>query len=473
MDRRCTAGITTPYRSVCWKHSAGVCVLLGVLTSWSSPGEAQLDSTFFHATLQEWAEHSWIKILDREGAQGGRLGSEGILQRFHEDIDGEYQLDKIASRFGLAEEFEWYSRPNGFRWWAGSTTARELAIRGELRTAVQVGGNWAMGVRVDLEENTEASRGLVRVSFRRTWNSGVYGFAEGTLDAVKPGSDFEFGAGWQSPRNPNHKATISLAILDWWNDFIYLNLNAAHQGQVDSTLEYVKQPLALRGSVALPVGRSVRFEGYGAVMRPTTILAYAELDPQAGFRQTEQVGYLGGLVEWAVVPTVRVGAFGTYIEASSERYKLSSDVAVDEYKLNERTTQLGGLVMVRLPASLSIEGWVVRGWRPEKRDYLDSSQSDVDYEDRAWSAQLVVGHFPDKGFRGDVGIVFDRRDVVRGAGQIPSSGGFNQNNYRARFDIGWRFAERAFFLVGWGIDLDGDGVGRYSGGGRGRFAMYW
>ncbi|MBI2535703.1 MAG: hypothetical protein HYW06_01755 [Gemmatimonadetes bacterium] len=54
------------------------------LAGWGRPAmlSAQADTTSLHATLRGWEEETWLQLLDRSGAGGGRLSRNGILQRF-------------------------------------------------------------------------------------------------------------------------------------------------------------------------------------------------------------------------------------------------------------------------------------------------------------------------------------------------------------------------------------------------------
>ena len=72
-----------------------IVLLLGV---WLFPPalSAQTD-TLEHATLQQWAEQSWLLLLDRHGSVGGRLSERGVLQRFDDYIDDKYFFDRLTA----------------------------------------------------------------------------------------------------------------------------------------------------------------------------------------------------------------------------------------------------------------------------------------------------------------------------------------------------------------------------------------
>jgi hypothetical protein len=425
----------------------------------------------FHATLRGWAENEWLVVLDRNGATGGRTSDLGILQRFHDDIDNKYLLDLLSMQFNLVNEYAWYRREQGARWRAGSITKRDFATIAEVKAKVPLGDTWYMGVRFDQVEVPEASRNVVRVSFAHQLSQATSISAGTHLDHIKPGSDIEAGVTWRD--NGGAEITAFVTVLDVFNNFIYVGLNAADQTPIDSTLEYETRPVALRTSAVIPIGGGVRLEAYGAVMRPSTILAYDGSDRNAGFRQEERFGYGGAMVEWAPSTALRTGAFVTYVRARSERTALSPEVDVDAYDLIETTTQLGGFVMARVGSRWLIENRFVHDWRPEQRTFSDPAQDDVDYELRTYRNRTALFYQAPGGFLADVAVLLDFGDIVRGAGQVPGDPRLppgEGNTSRWIFDMGWRFGDRATVLIGAGWDA---GFGWAWGGGRARLTAYW
>ena len=447
-----------------------LCLVLFILPC---PLLAQRTGAELHATLQDWAEFSWLQILDRNGGTGGRFSDLGILRRFEEDIDAEYQLDLLASRFTRAEDYRWYGIDNGFRWRAGSITKRDLATYSEFKTTVAVGAHWRMRVRFNREENPQADRSFLRVAFTRRWESGVFGVIAGSLDPLKPGSDIGIGVGWRDAEVPRREVKLDVTVLDWASDLIHLRLGAADQSQIDSTIEYSTQPIAFRVSGSTPLGKSFRVEGYAAVMRPSAVLWYRERNENDGLRQDERFGFVGGLVEGVVTRDFSAGIFATHIRARTERSALPQGSSVLEYNLIEKTTELGLFALAHVANPWDVELWLSRNWRPETRTHRDPAETDVDYLDRAWTGQLLLIRAPASGFTADVSLLMDRRTVVRGDGQVPSAGSLGQHNRRARIDLGWRFGDQMMFLIGFGMDLDpGEPAGGF-GGARGRFTVSW
>lgn len=442
-----------------------------------TPAPAQVDSASLHATLSGWSESNWLPYLNRDGAIGGRLSSLGILQRFQEDLDFEYQLDRLTASFALTEDYEWYElHKNGIRWQGGSITKQDLFVGTQFKTVIPIGKSWNAGIRFDQEVNPTTDRNLLRFGFDKSWDSGVFAFAGASLDPLKPDSDVELGVGWRSEAapNPRQEARLTVAVIDWTNNLIYLGLDAGRQPQVDSTLAYRGQPLAFRGSVSSRVGTAVRWEAFGAVATPSTIDQYEGAEQDLGIRQAEEYGFIGGLLEWSARPELRIGGFATHIRAQTERTALSAGLDVDEYRLMEATTNIGAFALLRMGASWHLEAFLVRNWRPEKREFRNSTSPDVDYLDRAWTGQVLARRTAGRGFLADVGLVWDVRDVIRGEGEVPSSGRLGWHNYRVTAMVGWRFNPNMMFLVGAGLDLDGDDSGKNRFDGlRGRFTAVW
>jgi hypothetical protein len=427
-----------------------------------------------HWFLEEWAERVWLQILDRQGGSGGPFSANGLLLRFDPRIDEEYRLDLLATRFTLGENADWHARNGGFRWRAGSITKRDMATFGEMKASVPVSDRWRFGIRFDLEDHVRADRALVRARFDWSASPRYLAYAEGSLDPRKPGSDLEFGARWLAAPRGGPSAHVGFAVLDWVNDLIYVSLDAAGGGEVESTIVYDRHPLAARGALELPLAQALRLTARAGYVRPSVVRTYAGVLADSGFRQRERMGFAGGLLAWDLSGGVQLSLVATYVEARSERARLSPAVPVDEYSLTERTTEVGGLASARLGGSAYLDVLALKVHQVERRDNRTAPASSVDYADRAWTGEVLVARRPHRGLAAEVGMLFDTRDVVRGAGQVPGgSARVRPHQGRARADIGWRFGEQASFMIGSAVDLDVDGVARRFDGIRGRFLLLW
>jgi hypothetical protein len=77
------------------------------------------------------------------------------------------------------------------------------------------------------------------------------------------------------------------------------------------------------------------------------------------------------------------------------------------------------------------------------------------------------------GFRGELGLDFALRDVVRDE-DMPGSSQRGKHT-RLRFDVGWYFGRTAMFVAGTNADLDRDSGGAtgWFDGGHARFQVFW
>lgn len=430
---------------------------------------AQTDSSALHATISAWSETTWMLFLDRGGAAGGRLNARSLLLRFHPDIDGEYLIDFVSSRPGMLEQYRWSQAENGARYWAGSINHLRLVEGADVKATVPLGGRWRARAAYTLEDNITIDRSVVRIGFERSWN-GPYLFFGGTLFALKPEMDITAGVGWRSGANSAH---VSVTALDLFNDAIFGGLGV-FEGYADTAVDFEAQPYGLRAGADWSLGRRVRVNLEAGGLVPNTWRAYRQVAPDSGYRQHEYGFLAGGLIEYTASAKLRFGAIGTLVQAVSDRTPLPLGEAADDYRLVERTVQLGGFILAHPLSRLRSEAWVLREFRPENRDFRTGPEPDVDYEDRSWIGAAVLEYRARSGFRAHGAVEWDLRKAIRGT--MPAVDPIGVHNTRLRFDLGWEFGGRFLVLGGYRVDLDKDrhinGRPRFDGA-HGRFAMYW
>jgi hypothetical protein len=453
--------------------SRGVVASAGIVLAAAASGHAQ-NAPPLTPWLHQWAEYTWLQILDRNGGDGGRFSERGLLRQFDERIDAEYRLDLVSRDFTLREEAEWRAQPNGVRWRAGSFTKRDMAAVSELKGTAHLGDRWTLGVRADIERSPRNDRAFLRAKVGADLGRGFSAFVESGLDPVKPGSDLETGVAWRHPRRPQMTAGVSVAVLDWFNDFIFINLDAAGASDVDSTLVYDRQPLAARLRFTVPLLRDVRLGAHGSLVRPSRVRTYRGIETDSGFAQEERMGFGGVLVEWRVTSRLRLAGLATYVRSEIDRTRLVPSVPVDAFNLTEAERSSGALMALNVGRATSADLRVLRVRRLEERLHPSDDAPDIDYADAAWVGRVLVTRRPDRGFAADVGVAFDTRGIERGAGELPGAGArVGWAEWRLLANIGWRFGDAASFLVGVGVDLDGDSVGNRFDGMRGRFVARW
>ena len=446
----------------------GPAALLLVIAISATPARslAQHDPASLHATLADWEDHTWLLLLDRSASVDGRISSRGILQRFRRSIDDEYRLDLVGVRPGLTEEYAWWSATDGARYWAGSVSNYRTVAGGDFKARAELGAGWSADVRFTHESFEERRRSLVRLRVEKETRAGFYGYALGSLLAVKPEMDFEVGAGF---RSGSVDASGAVVLMDYANDVVLLRLGVP-SNLADTALIYDGIPLAFRASVRWRIADRARVEAFGATLLRSDYEAFRQDEPLNGFAQHEDFEMLGGLFEVSTSPASRIGLFGTWVRTRSDRTPLRAGNVASDYELIERSWQVGGYGLVDLSAVWRLEVWVVREARPERRDDRGPADGDVDYEDRAWLGSVAVRGQARSGWLATLAWDMDLRAVLRGAGDVPWDRSFDADNMRLRVDGGWRHTERLRLLLGLKLDLDRDLA--YDGV-QGRFTFHW
>ena len=429
------------------------CILVLAL-GWAAPASlvAQHDPGTLHATLADWEDRTWLLVLDRSASVDGRLSSRGILQRFRRSIDDEYRLDQVGVRPGLTEEYEWWSRDRGARYWAGSVSNYRTVAAADFKTRVELGAGWSSDIAFTHESFEERRRSLVRLRFEKRAESGLFGYALGTLLPVKPEMDLEFGGGW---RTEKLRASGALVLMDYANDLVLRRLGVP-SSLADTALVYDRVPLALRGRLEWRPVPEVRIEAHGSTLLRSDYRAFRQEEPENGFEQSEEFTMAGGLIEVATSDRTRVGAFGTWVRARSDRSPLGSGNPAVDYRLVERTGMVGGFVLAELNETWRVEGWLAREERPETRVDRSPEARDVDYEDRAWIGSAALRGAGFGGWLATLALDMDHRTVLRGAGDVPWDRSFDADNSRLRLEGGWRHAAGFRFVMGLKLDLDRD-----------------
>ena len=121
-------------------------------------------------------------------------------------------------------------------------------------------------MRFHKEDIPTANRNALRIGVRNKFASQWTGFTSLHLDPNKPGTDVELGVRWGEIARAN--AMLSVTVMDAFSNVAYVTLDAASQSQIDSTLVYESQPIALRTSAHLPLGRRFRGRGLRDVCYP-------------------------------------------------------------------------------------------------------------------------------------------------------------------------------------------------------------
>jgi hypothetical protein len=370
------------------------------------------------------------------------------------------------------ENYSWYRRGQGARYWGGSVNKLRVVQEAEFAAVVDLGASWAADVRFNHQATYQANRSTLRFGARKGLSQGrVVLFGTGVISARKPESDVELGVMLEPVTET--RVTIAVAALDLFNNLIYETLGVGI-GVSDTSLIYSSQPFALRFGLDTRVG-PLRFEAYALGVTPTTLTVRRQTEPDDGFTQDERFAYAGAMAAWE--PSVRssLGAFATWVRARTNRAALDLGTPEHDFDLTEKTMQLG-VYGIHLFGRFALEGWVGRVWRTEDRVRPDTTVApSIDYEDRAWVGRVQLTYRVPVGLRIGTGFDFTARQVI-GDDRMPSLQEMSKNNTRLRIELGWQFGRRAMITAGVGAELDSDFEAPSEGafdGGHARLALFF
>lgn len=448
------------------RQRVGALIGVALLTPWCVALAQSDTSQVARGTLRGWEEQVRIAIFDRNGSIYGRTSERGILQRFNERMDSEYDLDIISSAFSLSEQYRWYRRDNGARFWAGSIDHLQLIQHGDFKALVGLGDSWAADVQLNYQETLRADRALLWLGFRRKLSDDdAHLFLRGTLQAVKPDADLELGV---VLKPGGGSLTLAVAALDVFSDFNYQVLGV-DPAIADSAIDYTSHPFTVRAALDMPIGRQFRAEAYALFLTPTSLSVESQSRPGEGFAQDESYTYAGALAEWEPSAKTALGLIATWVRAGLEREALADGNPDDDFELTEEEWRVGPYAIHRFEKRFALEAWLGRVWRSEDRLRPDTTVApDQLYEDRTWAGRNSLIYRAASGFHGELGLDFTVRETS-GSPPVPTLSPLERNNFRLRADLGWHFAQRAFFLLGANLDLDD---GSFDGA-HGRFMLNW
>ena len=458
-------------RSAVWITLASLTLpsLLGAQQVVANPSDSV---EYARATLLRWDEQLRLIVLDRGGSYYGRTSDRGVLQRFNDRADNEYELDLISYGFSLTEDYSWYRRGQGVRYWGGSVNKLRIVQEAEFAAAVDLGASWVADVRFNHQATFQANRGTLRFGARKGLSKGrVVVFGTGVISARKPETDVELGVMLEPVAET--RVTVAVAALDLFNNLIYETLGVG-VGVSDTSLIYSAQPIALRFGLDTRVG-PFRFEAYALGVTHTTLTVRRQTEPDDGFAQDERFAYAGTMAAWEPSTKSSVGVFATWVRARTNRAALDLGTPEHDFDLTEKTTQLG-VYGIHLFGRFAFEGWVGRVWRTEDRIRPDTSVApSIDYEDRSWVGRVQFTYRAPVGLRIGTGFDFTAIQVI-GDDRMPSLQELSKNNTRLRIELGWQLGRRLSIFAGAGAELDSDFEAPSEGafdGGHARMALFF
>lgn len=426
-------------------------------SSIASPAAAPGDTVL--ATLDAWAEDVWLDILDREGTIRGPLAEEGIFQRFHPEMDDEYALDVRTGLFTASGDAAWALAGRGLRAAGSSISHPHILTRVDWRQAFPIARSVELTAEYRRDHSLTDRRDHPRlgVRWRDAGGSGWTLWSRLGVHFFKPAADVEVGArrAWGGEDGGGWRLDLRLAALDAFSDAIFVGLGV-DEDAVETHVDHEGVPgvpLAARASVERR-GRRWRLEVVGGA---TTVRRARVTFPGTGeaepFDLAEEVGFVGGLVELAPAPDVRVAGWGRV--ARAEIHHAGDRAGSGDLRVVERTTAVGILARHHLTEELAM-GAELRGvWRPESRRDGTGSMRHEDRELygmvslRRWAAHGWIGRLAWAAMDRDAGVL------------LPEVSGRNQ---RLITEAGFRSRTGFSVVVGLRWDLDELGSDLFDGG---------
>lgn len=416
------------------------------------------------ATLSLWAEDVWISLLDRDGSWFGRLGEEGVFQRFNDLMDDEYELDVRSSMFTPGEDARWARLSNGFRGAGASISHPHVLNRIDWRQEIAVTRGVDALARYRRERSFTAQRDYPRIGVRWRDALGSPLAVEAGLGVhfFKPSADLELAlsSAWRSREGGAWSVELRMAALDAFNNTIFNLLGV--RDDVEAHLDYRTSPVAARGALRhrsplwlLEVHGGATNQSDVAVSFPTTD------DP--GFTQREQVSFAGALVQATPGDRLSVAVYGSLARADTEREGSTAEPA-GGFGLREETSRVGIRQRTVLTGTVAIEAELDRVWRPEHRTPRDAPR--VEHEDRTTFGQLVLLRRPLAGWTGRLAYAVIDRDAGVLAPKLTAA------HRRLVTAAGYRFASGFEVTGGAAWDIDAFGRRRFDGGHL-RFSGTW
>ncbi|MYA63662.1 MAG: hypothetical protein F4139_01885 [Gemmatimonadetes bacterium] len=407
------------------------------------------------ATLAAWADQVWLSLLDRDGAYYGRLAEEGIFQRFNPRMNPEYELDIRTSLFHPGEEAQWAEVPNGFRLAAASINHPHILNLVDWRQEIHVSGPVDLMARYRRERTLTARRDYPWIGVR--WR-GVLGTPWSAQVGIgvhffKPSADVEvaLARSWRDGADRSWALEVRLAALDTFNEVIFQGLGV-RADEVDAHYDYAGVPLAARTTLRAAASRW-RAELHAGSSRRSEVQVTFPATDLAPFTQSEQVRFLGTLLQVTPLDRVTLALHGTWARADTERWAPASGLG---FALREQTVTLGARARTRLNPAWAVETELVRVRRPEWR--TPDGGAPREHRDREVFARAALVRYPEAGWTARLAYTLLDRDSGFLAPWLTAQ------SHRLITEAGHRFRSGFEVTAGAGWDLDNFGRAPFDGG---------
>ena len=445
----------------------------------------QYGDTHNHATILGWGDRMRMYQLDRFHSLDGFVTDRGAFQFYVPGMDEEYHLDLFTYRFTMAEDYRWYSNPNGLRTYVGSVNVLNFATVTELKSSVQLSGKHRIDVELTQEENLQARRVFAVLSYRYNLMPHHWiGFSH-TAGSYKP--DLDLNLFYQVGNFQDGFARFTYTFADLYNNAIYDGLGV-ESNITDTSRSYESLPGIISFQLSTPKKWGLRAEFTGgfqleneATIGSLGLGSGGEVLVSRRYRQREANNYLGALIEYSRTYLTAGVLFQRHFTAV-RRDTVGESSITSRYRAEQNFNRLGAFVMAR-SEQLEWESWVyLQNYQDRQtgENFALSPISDsLDYkENRVMLRNRISWKPPYRGLILGIEHLLDMRDFPDDdPGDLNSNTGDNPDfqifqrylasdasqlspltdtSSRLTLLVGYQFHPRARIVAGVGYDLDND-----------------
>lgn len=450
--------------------------------------EVPLDSTTYGAdaltasataprvTLADWAATRRLWLLDRVHAYGDQFYDRGVFRHITPQMDREYAIDLATYQYTLGQDQAWRRRDGGLRIRTGSISRNQWGIVTQIKQAVGIGEGHTLRFDAILQEDAQAQRGLLEISYRWSITGNHHVGLRHTFAQYKPDFDASLFYRYGTPQQGQVRAEVT--ALDAYNDFLFETLGV-WKGQERYERIYSQNPFLLQLSAVSPSQAPLRAEVRAGWQPTSELVVQSQFRDSVRYRDRETAHYLGALVSYDLGP-VSAGLVYQRDQSALDRKGLRPGVTSD-YRTEQRYERAGVFTTGRW-GPFRGSAWVFL------EDYVDQQRGSdfqlstidrpMDWSEARTNVQLRVYYAPQSTgvFAGLEYIALDRRpddpSGVMAEQWATGWAGRGVSHYRGPVIVGYRFGKGAVSM-GINYDFDGDQKADRFDNGFFRFTIGW
>jgi hypothetical protein len=427
-------------------------------------------------TLADWAATRRLWMLDRAHAYGDQFYDRGVFRHVTPRMDREYAIDLVTYRYTLGQDVAWHRRRGGIRIRTGSISRNQWGIVTQLKQTVEVAESHRLRFDAILQEDAQAQRGLLEISYRWSLTSRHHVGLRHTFAQYKP--DFDASLFYQYGRVGRGRVRAEVTALDAYNDLLFETLGV-WKGQERYEQIYSQNPFLLQLSAASPSRYALRAELYAGWQPTSELVVQSQFEDPVRYRDRETAHYVGALLTYDLGP-LSAGLVYQRDQSSLDRRGLRSGVTSD-YRTEQRYER-AGLFTTGTWGPFRGSAWLFLADYYDRQRGSDFQLSTVDrsldWTEARTNVQLRIYYAPASTgvFAGLEYIALDRRPAAPSGVMAEqwATGWANRgvSHRRGPVILGYRFG-RGAVSMGINYDFDGDRKGDRFDNGFFRFTLAW